>query len=180
MARSFESDPMMACNFALIEVPVPGLIPLAFPYKTVRSALSNGNFVGFQSMTVPELSLETKEIRQGNWPFLKRVPMGFSSGGAVTLNHAVLRLATDMSLWWLQALNGIFAPRRHMLLVHTRLDRALPARILSCENCIPTAWKPASDFDAFASQVSTESLTFWCENIGIIPLPLSDVLPGAF
>lgn len=170
----------MACNFAMIEVPVAGPLPLAFPYKTVRSALSNGNFVGFQSMTVPEMAMEHKEIRQGNWPYLKRVPMGFSSGGQVTLSQAVLRLATDMSLWWVQALNGIFAPRRNILLVHTRLDKALPARILSCENCVPVSWKPASDFDAGASEVSVESLTFHTENIGIIPIPLSDILPGAF
>lgn len=180
MARSFIEDPLMACNFALIEVPVAGPLPLAFPFKTIRSALSNGNFVGMQNISIPEISLETKEIRQGNWPYLRQIPIGFSTGGNVTLSQAVLPLATDMLLWWLQAVNGIFAPRRNMMIVHTRLDRSLPTRILSCENCIPISYKPASDFDASASEVSIESLTFWTEKIDIVPVPLSDIIPDAF
>ncbi len=180
MARSFESDPLMSCNFALIEVPTAGLIPLAFPYKTLRSALSNGNFVGFQTMTVPEISLETKEIRQGNNQYVHRVPTGFSSGGNVVLSQAVLRLAGDMGLWFKQALNGVFSPRRNMLLVHTRLDRALPARIIQCSDCIPVSWKPASDFDANSSTVSMESLTFFTPRVDIIFIPPTDMEVSSF
>lgn len=169
MARSFVQDPLMACNFALVEVPAAAIPPLAFPYKTVRSALSQGNFVGFQSMTVPEFTLETREIRQGNWPYVHNVVVGFQTGGNVVLSQAVLPLATDMYLWFQQAVNGIGGPRRNMLLMHTRLDKSAPARILSCENCIPVSWKPASDFDANDSSVSVETLTLWTQRINIIP-----------
>ena len=181
MARSFTTDPLMACNFAMIEVPVAAFpAPLAFPFKAVRSALSQGNFVGFQSMTVPEVTLETREIRQGNWPYLHQVITGFSSGGNITLTQAVLPLATDMYLWWQQAVNGLLGPRRNILLTHTRLDKALPARMLSCQFCIPVSWKMATDFDASASEVSVESLTLWTQKVDIIPVPLSDIAPGAF
>ena len=169
MARSFIQDPLMACNFALVEIPAAAIPPLAFPYKTVKSALSQGNFVGFQSMSVPEFSIEMKEIRQGNWPYVHNVPMGFQTGGNIVLVQAVLPLATDMYLWFQQVINGVGAPRRNLLLMHTRQDKALPARVMSCENCIPVAWKPASDFEASDSNVSVETLTIWTQRINIIP-----------
>jgi len=170
----------MVSNFALIEVPVAGPLPLAFPYKTIRSSLSNGNFVGFQRMSVPELTIEHRQIRQGNWPYLHSVPIGFVSGGNITLEQGVLRLATDMYLWWTQAVNGIFAPRRNMIMTHTRLDKALPARMLLCHDCVPVSWKPASDFDALSSEVSVELLTLWTPRVQIIPAPASDAVPRPF
>ncbi len=180
MARSFLLDPLMAHNFALIEIPVPTLLPLAFPLKTASSAVANGNFVGFTSMTVPEMTIEMRDIKQGNWPYVHQVPTGYHHGGNVTLTMAVMPLNIDMYQWWLQAVNGIFAPRRNFLLAHTRHDKALPARMLSCENCYPVAWKPATDFDATTSQVSLEYITFHTQRINIIPVPLSDVVPSAF
>lgn len=175
MARSQFTDPLMACNFALIEVPVAGLLPLAFPFKAVRSALSQGNFIGFQSMTVPEITVETREVRQGNWPHVHQVVTGFASGGNITLNQAVLPLGLDMYAWWKQTINGVFAPRRNLLLTHTRLDRSLPARMISAQLCIPVSWKCATDFDASLSEVSVESLTLHTHKLDIIPVPISDV-----
>lgn len=180
MARSFVEDPLMACNFAMIEVPIIGVPPIAFPFKTIRSALSQGNFVGFSGMTVPTMNLETREIRQGNWPYIHQVATGFSSGGQVTLRQAVLPLATDMYFWWLQSVNGVLGPRRNFIMAHTRLDKALPARNLVCANAIPVSWKPASDFDANDSSVSLEEITLHVQRIDVIPIPLSDIFPGAF
>jgi len=171
MARTFWLDPLMACNFALVEVPASSFAPLAFPLKTARSAISSGNFIGFQSASVPEFSVQTREVLEGNWPYVHNVVVGYQSGGNITLTQAVLPDAIDMYLWWLQGVNGIGSPRRNMMLLHTRLDRSLPARILSCENCIPISWKPASDFDAYDSAVSIESMTMWTSRINVIVVP---------
>ena len=179
MARSFVLDPLMTHNFALIEIPTASpLAPLAFPLKTATSAIANGNFVGFQSMTIPEFTMETKEIKAGNWPYVHQVPTGFQHGGPVTLSMAVMPLNVDMYLWWLQVVNGVFSPRRNLILAHTRQDKALPARMLSCENCIPISWKPASDFDATSTAVSLETITFHTQRINVIPVPISDIAAG--
>jgi len=162
----------MACNFALMEVPVAGLLPLAFPFKTAQSALANGNFVGMASISIPEFTIETREVKEGNWSFVHQVSTGFQTGGIMTLSMAVLSPAIDMFLWWQQAMRGLFGPRRDLLITHTRLDRALPKRILHCKNCIPVGWKPASDFDASASIVSMESMSVHVERVDIIPLPI--------
>lgn len=177
MARSYLLDPLMTHNFALIEVPAATLLPLAFPLKTAQSALSNGNFVSFQSMTVPELSMEMKTIKEGNNPYVHEVPLGFQTCSNVTLSMAVFPLNIDMFLWWKQVVGGTFAPRRHLLLTHTRPDKGLPARMLLCADCIPVSWKPASDFNADSGAVSMESLTFHTSNVTVIPVPVSDLLP---
>lgn len=161
----------MTCNFALMEVPVAGPAPLVFGFKAIKSAISQGNFIGFQSMTVPEMTIETKEIRQGNWPYVHKVYGGHTMGSQVTLSQAVLPLALDSYAWYLQASNGLLGPRRNFLLTHTRLDRALPARVLSCQGCVVESWKPASDFDAMDSSVSIESLTFFVQKLDVIIVP---------
>lgn len=177
MARSYLLDPLMTHNFALIEVPAATLLPLAFPLKTAQSAIANGNFVGFESMTVPEMSMEMKIIKEGNNPYVHQVPMGYQSGGNVTLTMAVFPLNIDMYTWWQQVVTGSFAPRRHMILTHTRPDKGLPARMLICSNCIPISWKAASDFSAATGEVSKESITFYAEKITPVPIPISDVVP---
>ena len=50
MARSASTDPLLAHNFALLDIPVAGLLPTAFPIKTVQNAVSNSAFVGFRSL----------------------------------------------------------------------------------------------------------------------------------
>jgi len=175
MARSFVTDPLMTSNFALIDVPVAGLIPLAFPYKLVKSALSNGNFIGFQSIAIPEFAMEMKEVKEGNWPYPHQVSAGYQGGGTITISQAVLWPALDMYAWWLQAVYGIFAPRRGLLVCHLRADRRLPVRVLSFENCFPTAWKPASDFNAEESAVSVETMSFHTQRATVIPVP-SDLI----
>jgi phage tail-like protein len=167
----------MTHNFALIEVPAPALLPLAFPLKTAQSAIANGNFVGFESMTVPQMEMEMKTIKEGNNPYVHQVPLGYQTGGNVTLRMAVFPLNIDMWTWWKQVVSGSFAPRRHMLLTHTRPDKGLPARMILCQRCIPVSWKPASDFNASTSEVSMEEITFYTENVEIIPVPISDIAP---
>lgn len=171
MARSFVTDPLLTSNFALMEVPVAGLAPLAFPFKAIHSQLSQGNFIGFQSINIPELSVETEEIRQGNYPYVHRVVTGFSTGGEVTLSQAVLPYGIDMYLWFMQSVQGILGPRRNLLITHTRLDKRIPVRLLSCENCIPTRYSPSSNLVADTSSVCTETLTFWTQRINVIILP---------
>ena len=175
MARSFITDPLLTANFALIDMPVAGPIPLAFPFKQVKSALSNGNFIGFQSIVIPEFTLEMKEIKEGNWPFVHSVPTGFQSGGIITLTQAVLWPALDMYVWWLQAVFGLFGPRRGLIACHLRQDRRLPVRLLQFENCIPTSWKPSSDLNAQESAVAVESMSFHTQRVTVVPVP-SDVM----
>ena len=137
MARSFVLDPMLSFNFALIDVPVAGVLPLAFSYKFIKSALSNGSFVGMKSIRLPTMTLQTREVVEGNWPFTHQVASGRHSGGECVLTQAVLPLAPDMYAWFLQGIWGRVGPRRRFMVAHLRADRALPARVIHLRDCVP-------------------------------------------
>jgi len=175
MARSYLVDPLLACNFALIDVPAVGLAPLAFPFKLAKTALANGSFVGMQSISVPEMSAETRQIKEGTADFVHTVYTGFTTGGTATLTQAVLASSLDMYLWFLQGIRGRFVPRRHFIVAHLRQDKSLPRRLVFLQNCIPISWKPASDFDATAAQVSLESITMQVTHITPIPTQFDDL-----
>jgi len=176
MARSFIDDPLLSFNFALIDVPVAGAIPLAFPYKLVRSAISNGSFIGMKSVTIPTFSNETREIKEGNWPHTHQVLAGHSSGGDCVLTQAVLPFATDMYLWFTQGIWGRIAPRRHLIVAHLRHSKRMPARIILLQDCLPVAWTPSSALDATSSEVCVEELTIRVQRAEIIPFPSDETI----
>jgi phage tail-like protein len=172
VARSENSDPLLAHNFALIDVPVPGLLPLAFPVKTITSAIETGSFIGFQAISMPEMTLETKQVKEGNWPLLHNIPMGFVNAGTVTLRQAVLPINTDMYYWFLQAMWGRVAPRRNLVVVHLRADKQIPQRMVLLNGCFPTSWRPSSDLDASGTEVVTEELTLQVGKVDFLPNPI--------
>lgn len=178
MARSIAMDPFLAHNFALIDIPVQALLPTAFPIKLLQSALTTGTFIGFSRISFPQLSIETKTIKEGNWPILHKILTGFTDGGEVQLEQAVLSINADMYFWFEQARWGRIAPRRHFLVIHTRADKRIPQRLLYLEGCIPTGWKPGSDLAGMSSEVVVETLTMSVTTASIIPLPVPTAKPN--
>lgn len=172
MARSASTDPLLAHNFALLDVPVAGLLPTAFPIKTVQSAVASGSFVGFRSLTMPEATIEMKEIKEGNWPYTHKTPTGFVDSGTVSMEFAVFGFNTDMWLYFQQAIWGRIAPRRSFIVVQTRADKLTIQRAYWLEDCLPQSWKPVSDFDATSSEVSVESMTLDVHRIRLLPVPV--------
>lgn len=170
MARSVASDPLLAHNFALIDIPVPGLLPLAFPLKTIISAVDSGTMIGFQEIEIPSFTIEMREIKEGNWPRKHKVPLGFCDPGQVILRQAVLPYSTDMYHWFVQAKWGRVAPRRDLLIVHLRNEKTVPYRFIRLEGCIPEVWQPSSTLSATNSEAVVEELTLAVANIEIVPL----------
>jgi len=162
----------MSHNFALIDIPVQAAIPTAFPIKLLQSAITSGTFIGFSRISMPSLSIETKAIKEGNWPPIHKVLMGFTDGGEVTLEQALVSINADMYFWFQQAIWGRIAPRRDFLIVNTRADKRIPQRLTHLEGCIPTGWKPSSDLVGLTGEVVMESLTMAVTRVSIIPLPI--------
>ena len=167
MARSELTDPLMTHNFALIEVPVAISPPFvsAFFFKLARSALINRNFVSFQTISMPTVEVQTKEISEGNWHMVHHVPLGYSTAGQVTLAHAVVPEGLDMYLWIRQSILGKGAPRRHMIVAHMGIDKLIPRRLTVLKNCIPISWQPSTDLDAMTPSVALETLVLQVEDV---------------
>lgn len=168
MARAVDSDPLQNFCFYLLDIPVACLIPVAFPFKLGRG-ISEQQLLSFKSISVPSMTMQTKVIQEGNWPFKHEIPMGAVSVGDCTIESAVTPLSMDFYLWFMQPLWGVGAPRRNFTVVHTRADRTIPRRILNLMGCFPKAWTPSSNFDANSSEVSIESLTMSVNSVEVLP-----------
>jgi phage tail-like protein len=170
MARSANTDPLMAYNFAILEVPVAGLFPFAFPIKTVQDALTGQAFVGFKSIDFPTVSVETVDIKEGNWPFVHKFVTGYVDSGEVKLEMALFPINTDMWVYFSQAIWGRVAPRRSFIVIQMRNDNSIQ-RAYWLEDCLPTSWTPSSGMDAQSSEVLMEDITLSVHRIRILPTP---------
>ena len=168
MARALTTDPLQNFNFYLLDIPTPTAIPVAFPFK-VGQASSEGQLLSFKSISVPNVTLQTKKIQEGNWPWAHEVPIGKVTVGDCTIQSAVTPLSMDFYMWFLQAMYGVQAPRRNFTIVQTQKDKLIPRRIYNLFRCFPKAWTPASDMDASNSNISIESLTMSVHEIEVLP-----------
>lgn len=172
MARSIDTDPLMSFNFALIDVPVPVLPgpPVAFPMKSGQSLL-DGTLLSFQSIEIPPMTIQTKKIQEGNWPFQHTILMSSVQTGQVKIRQAVTPLNVDFELWFTTAVFGLpgTAPRRDFVVVQTRADKVIPRREIFLWGCIPVEWKPTSELDAGKAEMSIEELTLECNRIEVLP-----------
>ena len=168
MARALDSDPLLSFHFYLLDIPVMAAMPLAFPLK-LGQGVQEGQLLSFKSISVPNVTMQTKKIQEGNWPLAHEVPMGAVTVGDCTIQSAVTPLSMDFYLWFLQAMWGTQAPRRHFTVVQTMKDKLIPRRIYNLLGCFPKTWVPATGFDASSSQISLESLTMSVHQIEVLP-----------
>lgn len=116
--RSAALDPLRDNNFWLFDVAPIELTP-ALPLFTPLS--------GFSAISSPEITVETQDINEGNWPFKKTVVKS-ASVGSITLSRGVTWYSSDFWNWTQTAIQGTtgtgFLPlagltyRRTLLLVH--------------------------------------------------------------
>lgn len=170
MARSIDTDVLMSFNFALLDIPVPTLAAVAFPVKAGQSAI-NQTLLSFQSIEIPSMTLQTKKIQEGNWPFQHSVILSAVQTGQVKIRQAVTPLNVDFFLWFHQAVYGstLGAPRRNFVVVQTRADKTIPRREILLYDCIPVEWKPSTTLDAARGEVAIEELTLDCNRIEVLP-----------
>lgn len=164
MARARIFDRLQDHRFWLVDL-VPSAV---FPFYVLGSPL-----LGFQTISSPEITLETDRIKQLNSMFKRTAYLG-GEVGPITLTRGVT--AYDNTFWnWLQiALRGYDFPNRDLLLIHfTQIGGApelpipfdtwegiarVPGKAWLLWDVVPTRYKAASDFDAMSGQVSIAEL----------------------
>jgi phage tail-like protein len=121
---------------------------------------------GFQSVTVPEISLDTVEYREGQHMWTKKLP-GIPSTDTITLRRGVVRRDAKFFNWMMTVVLGQGSFRAELLIKHysrSALDGsriavdAIPARIYQVSQAFPVRCKLAADFDASAGEVSVAEL----------------------
>ena len=163
MARNRIDDFMQVHRFWLLDV-----VPSAtFPFLVLGAP-----FLGFASITTPEVTLEYGEIKEMNSMF-KRGGYDGGSVGPITLTRGVKGYDDTMWQWIKRAIQGNDMTNRNLLLIHfTNIGIEaddfgvqawegvpfLPGKAWLLWDCVPTRYKPGSDFDAMSGAVSIAEL----------------------
>lgn len=155
---------------------------------------------GFRSVTAPEITLDTEEIKEGNWPFKRKLITG-ASVNTLTLSKGVTFYDSDFWRWTSRAAVGaktfgldigMFGLksgfRKDLFLIQflrgvpnamkfflpfRGWDRALnifPAKLWMLENTIPTRYKVGSDFDSQSGEISIAEVELSMENFDEIAI----------
>lgn len=136
--RTAALDPLRDSNFWLFDVgPIDNVsLPLFTPLS------------GFSAVSSPEITVETQEIREGNWPYTKYVVKG-ASVGAITLSRGVTWYSSDFWNWTVAAVQGTTGSgplpiggvtyRRNLLLVHFFRNLPLPVSTNETVNVLAQA-----------------------------------------
>lgn len=173
MARSGVSDPLQNYSFALRELASPPVGNNPLLSAPVLGEDGSTSLIGFQSISMPDVTLELKEVNEGNWPHIHKVPMTRMTTGDVTLTKALYPKNSDFNTWIFQSVWGRGSVRRSFVIVHlARQVETLGARFddgrfIHIHNCLPVSWKPGSDLEANSSDVSLEELTIHVERISL-------------
>jgi phage tail-like protein len=173
MARSRLADFMQTHRFWLFDV-----VPSAAPPFYVLGA----PFFGFASITAPEYTAETTEIKQVNSMFKQYAYTG-GSVSPIVLTRGVRGYDDTMWDWMYRAITGLEVTNRHLLLLHftsinilagvtggwdqslvegielpIEAGMFLPGKAWLLFDSIPTRYKAASDFDAKSGEVSISEI----------------------
>lgn len=164
--RPAESDLMQAFRFHVIAANENDEDPLAF---TTAEGFEGGGQAGFQSVTLPEVSVEAIEYREGTFKDTQKYP-GVQTVTDCTLMRGIAKTDTTFHDWVMNSINGE-AYRATVTIYHfqrtqmgsTPSDLGQDFRRIICHECIPIRAKPGGDLDATSGEVSMAEIDFAME-----------------
>ena len=179
MARPETTDFLQNFRFhvkvAAVSSDAPNFDPLTYKQSDGPGI---GGEAGFQSVSIPDVTIESTEYREGTYKYTKKFP-GPPTIGDVSLMRGVVRNDTKFFEWAISTISGgayradidILQFSRSPLPVaasissneYSSVDTQPPARIYHCYNCLPTRAKPAGDLDATSGEVSMAECDFALE-----------------
>lgn len=165
------SDVLMNFHFHVFDVSATIPVALSLVY-------------GFQHCTAPEITTNTKEIKEGTFEYPHHV-LESAATSEITFTNGAKFFDSDFYDWISGYIRGEQNKRRNLLIVQysqinsniaTRanapslvtqgislqplydLVSRIPARAWLLHSCVPTNYKSSSDFDAQSHEVSLQSL----------------------
>lgn len=136
---------------------------------------------GFQSVTLPEITIEATEYREGTYKYTRKFP-GPPTISEVSCMRGVVKADTGFFEWCLAAIAGGEYRANISILQFGREDfstagfseftpEQVPssaARTYNCYECVPVRVKPAGDMDATSGEVSMAEVDFAPEYFNIV------------
>lgn len=167
MAREQLSDFLQAGRFHVLDVSI------SIPFVLLP-------VFGFMRCTLPEMTADIFKIKEGNYEFPRKVIKG-AEVGAITLEQGVSIFNSDFGDWMRKAVVGQISPKNLLIIQFSRINPAdagddgvasadiggfftlefakrIPGRAWLLKNCRPARFKPGTDFDGMAQEISVASL----------------------
>ena len=199
MARSILLDHMRSHCFWLFDVS---------PSASVNVTTLGTPFMGFQSITAPELTANVQNVNQLGRNFSVPYYTGYEVG-TITLTRGVRFFDSTFMTWFITSMSGMDRPNRDFILVHmlfnTNLDSVSknphvdnPMGSLNflgdvetlrtagkgylLKDCVPVRYKAGTDFDGSSSEVSVAEIDMqpkFMLEVSLDPLYAAQALQGA-
>lgn len=168
--RAAVDDLMQGFRFHVKAANTAG-VDLLQPVPSRPGEFEGGGQAGFQSVTLPELTVEATEYREGTFTWTQKYP-GPPTVSDCTLMRGVAKGDTAFFDWVMTSVNG-GEYRSDVTIWHyqrTEMSSAAQSAVsndmrrVECHNCIPTRVKPAADFDSMSGEVSLAEVDFSLES----------------
>lgn len=162
------------------------------PTKTPPFFVLGGVTMGFNSITMPEISFQTEPIAQYNANIAEHIYTG-REVGSVTLTRGSKFYDSSFNEWANKVIEGNDVFRRDLLLIQysgVNLDRMgglAPPQNISDGNtwmigkawflygALPTRYKPSGDLDATSAEVSIMEIDLALHDISEVSLSAAEV-----
>lgn len=147
-----------------------------FRFHLVDPAGGNLDAVaGFQSVTVPEITLEVPTYREGTMAWTQKYP-GIQTVGQVQCTKGVFKRDSDFLKWLFKCIEGGKEYRSDIIIQEFHITdefgiNGTPSRVIRLREVFPSAHKPSSDKSGESSAVSMQSLTLEAEQINVELVP---------
>jgi phage tail-like protein len=173
MARPMNSDYMQGFRYHAVAIPQTGTVDPLQPIVNADSAV-HGLQAGFQSITVPELSVEASEYREGIFTWTEKYP-GVPTVSDITLMRGVVLNDTAFYDMCMKSVKGLQYRYEVQIWQYVRgemtdekANKGAPSmRKIICNNCFATRAKPSGDLDSTAGDVSMAEVDICMESFEI-------------
>lgn len=180
MARAQATDPLHNYRFHARAGAIDGLasIDALQPGGVPSPGVGDTAEAGFSGVTIPEMSAEAAEYREGIKTYTEKYP-GIPTTGDATFSRGVGRNDSQFMAWALAAIEGR-EYRTDITIFHaTRAGRTFPhdpatsfpnteAKRYFLFECFPIRVKIAGDLDASTSDVGIMEMDVAVERVGLI------------
>lgn len=155
MARAVDTDLYHNFRFHVVDPAGGNLDPVA----------------GFRTATIPEISVDPAEYREGVFKFTRKYP-GIPKVGECQLSKGVVKKNSDFLSWINKVINGGQSYRSDITIQEFHIadewgiDGA-PSKVIRLKEVWPSTVKSTGDKDATSSDVAIQEMTLMVEEIEV-------------
>lgn len=177
MTRPMSSDYMQGFRYHVVAHPVSGSDDPLQPRiggNVGQHGAGAGVQAGFQSVTIPEISVEASEYREGIFKWTEKYP-GVPTVSDISLIRGIVKEDTSFYRMVMNSIEGIEYRCEVQIYQYHRSEMtdklgsvgAAGSRMIVCHNCFATRAKPNGDLDSTAGDVSLSEIDLCMESFDL-------------